>query len=131
MTAHWIEVKDEKWSLRSEVVGFKVVSGEHNGWNLGRYFMGMCDRVGICQRAHSKVRECLYCFVDMIRKPSQLYAVTLDNTSNNTTTCETVETLHDRRGYTEAWETDKNQLPCVILLLFRILSHPNPFHQMP
>ena len=27
MTAHWIEVKDEKWELHSEVVGFQPVSG--------------------------------------------------------------------------------------------------------
>jgi hypothetical protein len=57
MTAHWIEVKDEKWSLRSEVVGFKAVSGDHSGWNLGRYFVGMCDRVGICSQEGSKVRK--------------------------------------------------------------------------
>ena len=37
-----------KWNLRSEVVGFQGISGEHSGWNLGRYFVGLCDRVGIC-----------------------------------------------------------------------------------
>jgi hypothetical protein len=55
MTAHWIEVKDEKWSLHSEVVSFKAVSGDHSGWNLGWYFVGMCDRVGICSQEGSKV----------------------------------------------------------------------------
>lgn len=56
MTAHWIEVKDRMWKLRSEVVGFQGVSGEHSGWNLGRYFMGLCDRVGICSKEGSKVQ---------------------------------------------------------------------------
>ena len=55
MTAHWIEVKEGKWKLRSEVVGFKSILGDHSGWNLGRYFMGLCDRVGICDKDGSKV----------------------------------------------------------------------------
>ena len=55
MTAHWIEVKEEKWSLQSEVVGFQPVSGDHSSWNLGRYFMGLCDCVGICNKDGSKV----------------------------------------------------------------------------
>lgn len=54
MTAHWIEVRDGNWSLRSEVVGFQPLSGEHSGWNLGRYFVGLCDRVGIFNKDGSK-----------------------------------------------------------------------------
>jgi hypothetical protein len=61
MTAHWIEVKDDKWELRSEVVGFQGISGGHDGNNLGRYFMGLCDRVGICGPTESKVRRVLPC----------------------------------------------------------------------
>lgn len=57
MTAHWIEVKDETWKLRSEVVGFQPISGEHSGNNLGRYFVGLCDRVGIMSKNESKVRS--------------------------------------------------------------------------
>ena len=56
MTAHWIEVKDGVWKLRSEVVGFHPISGEHSGDNLGRYFVGLCDRVGIMSKNESKVR---------------------------------------------------------------------------
>jgi hypothetical protein len=56
MTAHWIEVKDGKWKLRSEVIAFQPVSGEHSGENLGRYFVGLCDRVGIMSKTESKVR---------------------------------------------------------------------------
>jgi hypothetical protein len=56
LTAHWIEVIDEKWKLRSEVIGFQPISGEHSGENLGRYFVGLCDRVGIMSKNESKVR---------------------------------------------------------------------------
>jgi hypothetical protein len=55
MTAHWIEEKERTWKLRSEVVGFKPISGDHSGWNLGRYIVGLCERVGICNQAGSKV----------------------------------------------------------------------------
>jgi hypothetical protein len=55
MTAHWIEVKEGTWKLRSEVVGFKPISGDHSGWNLGRYIVGLCERVGICTQDVSKV----------------------------------------------------------------------------
>ena len=57
MTASWIEVKGGKWKLRSEVVGFQPVSGDHSGWNLGRYIVGLCDRVGIFNKSGSKVRR--------------------------------------------------------------------------
>ena len=57
MTVHWIDVKDGKWSLHSEVVGFKGVLGEHSSANLGRYFIGLCDRVGICDKESSKVMK--------------------------------------------------------------------------
>jgi hypothetical protein len=57
MTASWIEVKSRSWKLRSEVVGFQPVSGDHSGWNLGRYMVGLCDRVGIFNNGGSKVRS--------------------------------------------------------------------------
>jgi hypothetical protein len=53
--AHWVEVKGRKWRLRSEVIGFQAVSGDHGGLNLGRYFIGLCDRVGITNKDTSKV----------------------------------------------------------------------------
>ena len=46
VTAHWIEVKqgrEETWTMRSEVIGFQTVSGDHSGKNLGHYFVGVCD----------------------------------------------------------------------------------------
>jgi hypothetical protein len=43
--------------MRTEVVGFQGISGDHGGVNLGRYFMGLCDRIGICNAEGSKVRS--------------------------------------------------------------------------
>jgi hypothetical protein len=58
MTAHWIEVKEGKWKLRAEVIGFKGISGAHSGENLGRYAVGLLDRVGIMEKKHSKACLC-------------------------------------------------------------------------
>jgi hypothetical protein len=55
MTTHWIEVKEGKWKLRAEVIGFKGISGAHTGENLGRYAVGLLDRVGIMEKMHLKV----------------------------------------------------------------------------
>jgi hypothetical protein len=109
VTAHWMDIKDGKWSLRSEVIGFKGVSGQHSGANLGRYFIGLCDRVGICNKERSKVRNSID--ISMIGKTiDQLHTVTLDNTSNNNMLCETIEYLHTQRKYSP-WRAAQNQLP--------------------
>ena len=55
MTAHWIEVKEGKWKMRAEVIRFKALSGAHSGENLGRYSVGLLDRVGIMDENNSKV----------------------------------------------------------------------------
>jgi len=55
MMAHWIEVKDKKWKLHSEVIGFQLISGKHIRGNLGQYFIGLCDCVGIMSKKESKV----------------------------------------------------------------------------
>jgi hypothetical protein len=57
MTAHWIEVKGKEWKMRSEVIGFKALSGAHTGENLGRYAVGLLDRVGIMDEKSSKARH--------------------------------------------------------------------------
>jgi hypothetical protein len=57
VTAHWIDVKETgKWVLRSEVIAFKGLSGDHGGENLGRYFVASCDRAGIVDGKRHKVR---------------------------------------------------------------------------
>lgn len=35
VTAHWIEVKEGKWAVQTEVVGFHLILGDHSGENLG------------------------------------------------------------------------------------------------
>jgi hypothetical protein len=64
MTAHWIDVNTAswKWTLWAEVVGFRLIRGTHTGSNLGCYFVGLCDRVGITLHSHSKVCPCLFSF---------------------------------------------------------------------
>jgi hypothetical protein len=59
MTAHWIEVKGNEWKMRSAVIGFKAISGAHNGENLGRYVVGLLDRVGIMDENRSKASHCI------------------------------------------------------------------------
>ncbi|RDB23358.1 putative AC transposase [Hypsizygus marmoreus] len=87
MMAHWIDVVKGK----SEVIAFQGILGDHSGLNLGRYFVGCCDRVGIMGKDGSK-------------------CATLDNTSSNTTLTETVEDIHIRRQL--EWNSKENQLPC-------------------
>ena len=113
MTAHWIEVKDKTWKLHSEVVGFQLVSGEHSGENLGRYFVGLCDCVGIMSLNKSKV--CVGKLVILLIKSLitthriQLHTITLDNASNNVTSCETIEYQLERCHI--KWDAKENQLP--------------------
>jgi hypothetical protein len=109
VTAHWIEVKGGKWKLRAEVIGFRAVSGEHTGANLGGYFVAVCERVGIMSAQQSKVNVIKYVIDRLLSSDWQLHTLTLDNTSNNNTTCKTIEALHDRRKL--QWDSKENQLP--------------------
>lgn len=56
-----IELRKKKrptWRLKTTILGFRSVEGAHDGDNLGRYFFGMCRRVGIInvEKKVSKVR---------------------------------------------------------------------------
>ena len=56
VTAHWIDVNAEgKWTMIGAVIGFKALSGAHDGENLGRYTVGLLDRVGIMDKKRTKV----------------------------------------------------------------------------
>ncbi|KAF8868814.1 hypothetical protein BD779DRAFT_1395460, partial [Infundibulicybe gibba] len=55
MTGHWIEVEDGRWKLRSEVIMFRGITGEHSGQNLGLYYVALCERVGVITAKESKV----------------------------------------------------------------------------
>lgn len=101
LTAHWIrtEPKTKVWSFRSQVVAFRAISGAHTGENLGRYFLSLCDRVGITSKTSSK-----------------LLCVTADNTSNNDTMCDVVEqALHKRHIYN--FNPTQHRLPCLAHIL--------------
>jgi hypothetical protein len=67
VTGHWMEVTGGKWKLRAEVLGFRGVSGEHSGENLGRYFVGVCERVGIIDAEKSKVLDYISITYDLDR----------------------------------------------------------------
>ena len=58
MTTHWIAVKEGKWKLKAVVIGFKALSGGHNGENLRRYSVGLLDQVGIMSKTRTKVVSC-------------------------------------------------------------------------
>jgi hypothetical protein len=47
-------LKTQAWTLRAEVAGFHLLHGTHAGANLGRYFIGLCDRVGIMSPKHQR-----------------------------------------------------------------------------
>lgn len=61
VTAHWIDVKGreggEMWEMCSEVISFQSVSRDHSGKNLGQYFVGVCDQIGIMNTKKSKVQS--------------------------------------------------------------------------
>ena len=44
--------------MRVEVISFKGISGVHSGENLGRYAVGLLDRVEIMDKKCSKVILC-------------------------------------------------------------------------
>ena len=113
VTAHWIEIREGKWKVRAEVIGFQSISGDHSGENLGRYVVGVFDRVGITGKDHSKVHEQTNLRstynVFLIRIRLQLLTTTLDNASSNTTLCVTIEDIHLQRKLAPWW-ADENQL---------------------
>ncbi|KAG6906426.1 hypothetical protein DXG01_014018 [Tephrocybe rancida] len=70
MTAHWIDIDEFGcWKLRAEVVGFQLIHGTHAGSNLGRYFVGLCDRVGIMSHTHSKAINLFVIQADQLYGP--------------------------------------------------------------
>jgi hypothetical protein len=86
VTAHWIDVTKGKWTLRAEVVGFRSISGDHSGANLGRYFLSVCERVGIVNAQRSKVEQCL----------THVSSVTNDNVTSTAQHCHTRQRLEQR-----------------------------------
>jgi len=108
--------------MRSEVAGFQAVLGAHDGQNLGRYLVGMFDRLGIMGPKQSKVNKLIDLWL-ITTHSIQLFAVTLDNASVNTSICKVIQAVHERREL-EEWEAVKQQLPYVhSLLTLSVLIH--------
>ena len=64
LTLHWIHVDESgEWSLKLAVIGMCGLSGNHGGKNARRFFVGLCDRVGLIGKVQSKV-----CFQHVIMK---------------------------------------------------------------
>ena len=102
MTAHWIDIEEEQlksgqtvqhWMLRGVVIGFRCIAGGHNGENMGRYFMGITDRVGITGRTFLKVSLMHGPLIDELTD-WQLYCATLNNASSNGMLCQSVQKIH-------------------------------------
>ena len=55
MLGQWFDVSDLGWTFRAGVLAFNVISGQHSGENLGRYYVKFLDRVGITSKSHCKV----------------------------------------------------------------------------
>jgi hypothetical protein len=56
ITGHWIDVTEKgEWELESKILALRGLSGDHGGKNLGRYVVGLCDRVGVIGNKESKV----------------------------------------------------------------------------
>jgi hypothetical protein len=49
--------KKGEWVLEARVIALRGLSGNHGGKNLGRYVVGLCDRVGLMGSDWSKVRN--------------------------------------------------------------------------
>jgi hypothetical protein len=112
ITAHWIEVSDSNWKMNSEVIAFRAVSGSHTGENLARYFLSLCDRVGITSAIYSKVRVVSTTQTVLSDSSNQLFCVTADNASNNDATCQELSRLIWRHKLPE-WNPKKQRLPYV------------------
>jgi hypothetical protein len=99
---------------------------------MGRYIVGLCERVGIMSGQSTKV--CLIIFhLQWLLLTSytaqQLFTVTANNTSNNDTTCNKIEyVLHCHHIY--SFSSDQHRLPCLahvlnlaIVAIMSVISH--------
>lgn len=59
VTVCWTHIDGTgRWSIREKVIGFRAVSGDHGGENLGRYFIAICQRVGIVNKKKKVSKVC-------------------------------------------------------------------------
>lgn len=62
ITAHWIHINSvsSKWTLQTKVIAFRGIVGAHSGDNIGCYFVGLCEWVGLVSAGSSKVQTRYY-----------------------------------------------------------------------
>ena len=94
VTAHWIEIREGRWIVQAEVVGFQSISGDHSGENLGQYVVGVLDWVGIMGKDRSKVYKQTPSTSNGFLISRQLLTTMLNNALSNTVLCTTVEDIH-------------------------------------
>jgi len=101
LTAHWVEsMQSGEWEIHDEVIVFYAIAGAHTGENPGRYFVRLCKQAGIITSNDSKVCKQVFSTLFDTNVPIQLFCVTTDNTSNNDTIYNYIEsTLHSHRIY--------------------------------
>ena len=92
---------------------FQALSGNYGGENLGRYAVGLLDRVGIMDKKGTKV--CQFFQMSCVYSACQLYMAMLHNTSNNNMACEAIKDVHVCRGL--EWNRHEQQLPWLIFFL--------------
>ena len=103
-----------KWSLQSRVIAFCSLSGPHTGENITRYFIKLCERVGIVSAVSMKVRLIVILFSKLM--VLQLFCLTADNASNNDSACDLIEeALQKRHIYT--FDPTLHCLPCLAHVL--------------
>ncbi|KAG1782816.1 hypothetical protein EV702DRAFT_1041565 [Suillus placidus] len=94
-----LDEKSQKWTLHVQVIAFRGVAGVHSGGNIGRYIIGLCERVGI-----------------VLGQSTKLFCITADNASNDDATCNTIkQILHRQHIY--SFNAMKHRLPCLAHVL--------------
>ena len=115
ITTHWVEshMKGAGWSLASEVIAFRAISGPHTGVNLSRYLVSLCERAGIITSGSTKVCPMKFSlFSNYSTLSCQLFCVTTDNTSNNDTACSAIQNILFRK-HIYSFDSDAQRLPCL------------------
>lgn len=87
ITAHWIKTKSPSvWSLCSEVIAFKGISGAHSGKKLRCYFIGLCKWAGIINVKGSKVSSFTFLLIHHILNTTIYSSFVLQQTTPQITT---------------------------------------------
>jgi len=101
VTAHWIEVTEEKSSsgsykklqLHADLIGFHKMPGRHTGKHLAYCFKFITDRLNITNRVSTIITSKHY----ILLITRQIGWITCDNASNNNTMMDELQTMLQRQ----------------------------------